>query len=297
MVSRCVRELELRIEYYTVLPSSLYTCKSLVTLRLEGYKVRVNVPGTVCLPSLKTLELQWVIYSNEDSLGLLLSCCPVLEDLVIKRGQRDNVKALVVTVPSLQRLSLWIASKCSSDGYVIDTPSLKYLIVKEHRDSSSYSIKHMPKLENAHAKVGRGIDLQKFLGSITSVKLLNTHKTLNQDFFIGYDFSMYRAGTVFDQLEYLKLNAFKNDWSKLLVRLLNASPNLRALTLSVYGYFDDQEQIRWSFEPSSIPKCLLKSLKTFKFKRFKGRSEERDFLSFLFKHTRCLKSSSILSSR
>ncbi|KAJ4902977.1 FBD-associated F-box protein [Raphanus sativus] len=44
-----------------LLPSSLYTCESLATLKLNGEKILVDVPRTVSLPSLKTLHLGRVI--------------------------------------------------------------------------------------------------------------------------------------------------------------------------------------------------------------------------------------------
>lgn len=53
VVSRCVREL--KISYLSnktdILPSSLYTCKSLVTLKLKG-PIIVDVPLMACLPCL-----------------------------------------------------------------------------------------------------------------------------------------------------------------------------------------------------------------------------------------------------
>ncbi|XP_024014448.1 FBD-associated F-box protein At4g10400 [Eutrema salsugineum] len=61
VVSRYVLELE--ISYFTyqneqdILSSSLYTCKSLVTLKLNGM-ILVDVPRMVCLPCLKTLRLE-----------------------------------------------------------------------------------------------------------------------------------------------------------------------------------------------------------------------------------------------
>ncbi|CAF1898987.1 unnamed protein product [Brassica oleracea var. botrytis] len=115
VVSRCVRVLS----------------TTLVTLKLEGNKILVDVPPTVCLPSLATLQLLCVTYFDEASLRMLLSNCPVLEDLVIERDTADdNAKGLVVVVPSLQRLSLQIDGGCCSyDGYVIDTPSLMYFKV------------------------------------------------------------------------------------------------------------------------------------------------------------------------
>nr|VDD59091.1 unnamed protein product [Brassica oleracea] len=69
-VSRCVRELSLRICYDTIdnkpfvpLPSSLYTCcNSLTALKLKGESIFVDVPQSVNLPNLKTLKLRDVTY-------------------------------------------------------------------------------------------------------------------------------------------------------------------------------------------------------------------------------------------
>ncbi|CAA7047949.1 unnamed protein product [Microthlaspi erraticum] len=179
-VSRFVRELS--IGYFCSnrkphdvlsLPSSLYTCNSLMTLKLEGETILVDVPRIVCLPSLKTLKLQRVTYSNEDSLGLLLSHCPVLEDLLIQRhDEGDNVRALVVNVPSLQRLSLRIGIECSSsDEYVIVTPCLKYFKIEDYRGFPSYLIEPMPILEEAYIEVLR--TMEKILESVTSVRRLS----------------------------------------------------------------------------------------------------------------------------
>ncbi|CAH8279913.1 unnamed protein product [Arabidopsis lyrata] len=261
-VSRCVRELSIYFHFYKepglLLPSILYTCKSLVTLKLEGYKILVDVPPTVCLPSLKTLRLRWVKYLKEDSLGLLLSHCPVLEDLSIERCHNDN-----------------------------------YFKVVDPRDSLSYLIEHMPELEEADINVKQNIE--KLLVSITSVKRLS----LQVGFRINKE-PVYDAGIVFNQLEHLKLFIRKDYWSKLLVRMLKDSPKLRVLNIYVHIFprFEEyQPDINihdlTSPEGISLPKCLLKSLETFEFSGYKGRQEERDFLSFIFKHACCLKSSTI----
>ncbi|CAA7015583.1 unnamed protein product [Microthlaspi erraticum] len=237
------------------------------------------------------IALLKVTYLNEDSLGLLPSFFPVLEDLVIERHGHDNVKAVVVTVPSLQRLSLWIDGRCSSDGFVIDTPALNYFKVEDHR-GLSYLIKHMPKLEEAFIAVGRGLD--EFLELITPVKRLSLQVFLNNE-----DESEYSDGIVFHQLEHLKLTICEDYWSKLLVRLLSDSPKLRVLNLDVHvnaSDFDNYERTNWSNELSFTPECLLKSLETFEFEGYEGRPEERDFLSLLFLKARRLKSTSIFRS-
>ncbi|XP_019087656.1 PREDICTED: putative FBD-associated F-box protein At5g56700 [Camelina sativa] len=151
-VSRGLRELSIHLSYgddNLLLPRFLYSCNSLVTLKLCEECILVDVPPTVCLPSLKTLELGSVTYSNEDSLRLLLSCCPALEDLSIDREDYDNLRKFVIIVPSLQRLTLCINEDCSSDGYVVVTPSLKYFNVVDERSPSPYFIEHMPELEKA----------------------------------------------------------------------------------------------------------------------------------------------------
>ncbi|CAN7122486.1 unnamed protein product [Brassica rapa subsp. narinosa] len=297
-VSRCVRVLSITSlsddKPDSALPSSLYTCKTLVTLKLEGNKILVDVPPTVCLPSLTTLQLSCVTYLDEASLRMLLSNCPVLEDLVIERDTADdNAKGLVVAVPSLQRLSLQIDGGCCSyDGYVIDTPSLMYFKVEDYRDRDgfSYLIKDMPKLEEADIAVKYG--LQEFLESVTSVKRLSIKVLFNNE-----EESMYCSCIVFSQLKRLKLSICNDDWSKLLFRLLKDSPKLRVLKLdraSRYQRFDEYERSSWDNEWSVTPNCLLKTLETFEFSGCMGRPEERAFLSFFFDNARCLKSTSIL---
>ncbi|XP_057435011.1 putative FBD-associated F-box protein At5g56820 [Lotus japonicus] len=74
------------------LPPGIFTCKTLVVLKLSGLMV-----GEVCyveLPSLKTLHLMEVYFRTRKDFILLLSGCPVLEDLhapTLTYLQRDHV--------------------------------------------------------------------------------------------------------------------------------------------------------------------------------------------------------------
>ncbi|CAA7047950.1 unnamed protein product [Microthlaspi erraticum] len=255
-----------------------------MTLKLHG-NILVDVPPTVCLPSLKTLQLRYVTYLNEDSLRLLLSHCLVLEDLLIaRRDKHDNLRAVVVNFPSLQRLSLQIVSVCSSDdGYVIVTPCLRYFKIVDHRDFHSYLMEPMPKLEEADIHVLGNIG--SILESITSVRRLSLGCNGPKEF-------VHRAGIVFNQLEHLNLSIYTHNWSDFLVWMLGHSPKLRALNLSVgrFPQFAVYQPVKWS----SVPECLLRSLETFEFKDYTGTQEQRDFLSFFFKHASCLRSASII---
>ncbi|XP_010476609.1 PREDICTED: putative FBD-associated F-box protein At5g56410 [Camelina sativa] len=99
-VSRGVRHLSIAYssdkEWYT--PIYLFTCKSLVSLKLEG---QISV-------------------SCQDFLQWVRSNCPVLENLTLKiiNKKRDSTEELSINVPSLQSLSVEIDGESDFDGYL-----------------------------------------------------------------------------------------------------------------------------------------------------------------------------------
>ncbi|EFH41926.1 predicted protein, partial [Arabidopsis lyrata subsp. lyrata] len=68
---------------YTPIPHELFTCKTLVVLKLQGESIKVEGLTTVCLPSLKTLHTDHSIIFSSVPLKLLLSNCNFLTDLKI----------------------------------------------------------------------------------------------------------------------------------------------------------------------------------------------------------------------
>lgn len=182
-ISRNLRELE--ISYYAypskpnILPRSLYTCKSLMTLKLDG-DILLDVPRMVCMSSLKTLQLRVVKYLNGESLPQLLSICPVLEDLVLDFEGVDNMGMITIVVPSLLSLSIRIPYDGFINGLVVNTPSLKYFKFEDHNDEThSCLIENMPKLEEAYVDVLLP-DIECLMGSISSVKRLTLSSEVNQ---------------------------------------------------------------------------------------------------------------------
>ena len=176
-LSHCLRELDILYESYPpskpiVLPSNLFTCKSLTVLKLDG-DIILDVPRMVSLPSLKTLQLQSVTYSKDETLQRLLYNCPVLEDLMLHlRDYGDTMQKLTVVVPSLLSLLLCIPYGHDRQGFVIDTPNLKYFKLVDDNDKSHYClIEHMPNLIEAHLDVSL-TDIKSLIGSIASVKRL-----------------------------------------------------------------------------------------------------------------------------
>ncbi|ESQ47201.1 hypothetical protein EUTSA_v10028223mg [Eutrema salsugineum] len=293
VVSRYVLELE--ISYFTyqneqdILSSSLYTCKSLVTLKLNGM-ILVDVPRMVCLPCLKTLRLECMTYLNEDSLQQLLSNCPVLKDLFVQSRGGNNLRKFIVIVPSLKRLT-FLGGDDHLDEIVVKTPSLKYL------DFTYYSFKihhclieNMPKLSEAYVNVSFPI-LERLIGSITSVKRL----TLLQVDYGSED--VYGGGFVFNQLVHLNLRMYQRYSLNVQVRLLKDSPKLRLLGLDLCRSRRDVHGtngvIFWN-QQSTVPECMLSSLQTFKFSGYLGRPEEKDLVIYVLKNAHHLKTATIL---
>lgn len=287
-VSRNLLEVQISHAYtkkvLNILPSSLYTCKSLASLKLNGMRTLVDVPRMVSLPCLKNLWLEGVKYKNEDSLQRLISNCPVLEDLFLNGCKGDNMVKFIVIVPSLQRLTVNIPEDI--DEFVIDTPSLKYFKI----DYCNYKrhhclIEYMPKLEEAYVEVSfDDIYIERFIKPITSVKRL----TLCIEGVYGGD------GFVFNHLEHLQLcicNEYNSD--EIVVRLLKDSPNLRVLDLFKMECHDTIGLYCWN-RPRTVPECILSSLQTFKCSGYLGTLGERDLVIYILKNANHLKTATIL---
>ncbi|EFH52640.1 F-box family protein [Arabidopsis lyrata subsp. lyrata] len=85
-----LRELEIdACIVHTLLPPELFTCETLVVLKLKGIVIDVEAPlTTVCLPSLKTLHIDHSSLFDFESLQMLLSSCNFLTDLMVTRESR-----------------------------------------------------------------------------------------------------------------------------------------------------------------------------------------------------------------
>ncbi|EOA16774.1 hypothetical protein CARUB_v10004993mg, partial [Capsella rubella] len=261
-VSSHVRELDMY--YYTksdenILPSSFFTCKSLVTLKLKFLPLMAGIiPTMVCLPSLKILEIE--TFSFAKSLQQLLFGCPVLEDLSLRYLDDEDIKEFTIIVPSL---------------YEIDTPSLKYLNLVDLNSREHYALaKNMPKLKEAYVV---SYNPKSLIGSIT------------------YD--LYGDGYVFQELEHLNLCVCKKDSSNLIGQFLKDSPKLRVLDISLVEDHEIHEHNGMEFwnQPSHVPECLMSSLQTFKWSPYFGRQQDRDIAVYILKNARNLKMATILA--
>ncbi|XP_023634360.1 FBD-associated F-box protein At4g10400-like [Capsella rubella] len=289
LVSRHIRVLIIYhylIHGRNILPSSLYTCNSLVSLILKG-PILLNVPRRVCLPSLKTLGLEGGTDVTNRFLKRLLSNCPVLENLVVDRFGCDGMRKLTVIVPSLQRLTLFLTNDL--DEFVLNTPALKQLRFRFHFSNCHFSmIEKMPELRKALVEIKRFSNIDSLIASISSAEHLFICPPLE---------AVYSDGFVFNKLKHLKICECKAYSSSFLVRLLKGSPKLQVLESSrMLGHGPDfkDDKNDWN-PPTTVPQCILSSLEIVKWFRYLGRSQERDLVTYILKNGRRLKAVTINS--
>ncbi|CAA7022030.1 unnamed protein product [Microthlaspi erraticum] len=245
-----VRELVLTVEFSQGsfrFPINLYKCEMLETLKLGGCgsSIILDVTSPVCLKSLRTLHLHYVFFKDEESVLNLLSGCESLETLLVRPSRNDDVKTFTIAVPSLQKLTIQSGYGDGAD-YVINAPSLKYLNIEACHHYGSFLIENAPQLVEAEIFSGNVI-----MGSLTSLK----HLTLS----ISHLEMKVPAGSIFNQLVYLKLFPSElEDWN-LLMLILDNSPILQVLKIqSGYGV---EARNEWK-APKHVPQCLSLHLKT-----------------------------------
>lgn len=168
---------ELIIKHYpghgrVTLSRRLCNSKTLVALKLKN-SILESISLPACFSSLRTLHLQYVKYSGDESVRSLLSSCPSLQNLVVRRHCEDKVKRFIVIVRYLQSLTVYLSPLhvvADSDAYMLNTPSLKYLNIKD-RCADLCTFEDMPFLEEAYLDVSF-THSEKFFESLTSVKKL-----------------------------------------------------------------------------------------------------------------------------
>ncbi|XVF58900.1 hypothetical protein PTKIN_Ptkin07bG0103200 [Pterospermum kingtungense] len=112
------------LPYY--LPLDIFTCGTLVTLKLDLELLILNVPDVVSFPRLKSLHLRSVEFLDDDSFKRLLASCIDVEKFVIKYCVLKILKELCISLQFLKRLTMVFPTSDQSGNYrvVLDTPML-----------------------------------------------------------------------------------------------------------------------------------------------------------------------------
>ncbi|XVF70562.1 hypothetical protein PTKIN_Ptkin11bG0171800 [Pterospermum kingtungense] len=256
-----VRELHLCIsnskQSTTVLPSILFTSKTLVVLKLQIDTV-LCVPSDVCLQNLKILRLQFFEFLNDGSLERLISSCVMLEDLVIYHCKLRNVSRLNICHPFLKRFTMIFGHMELSNSWImIDAPSLVYLEYMANI-AAGYSMKNLHSLVKANITLVldkyarqasnfycvKATELSRGLINVKSLRLSTSALKL---------LLCYEPLPLFEKLVKLKIHAYLSCcWENGIEKVLQSMPNLEKLAYP-------NEQIL-SYLPEEA--CSLSLLKT-----------------------------------
>ncbi|RID65337.1 hypothetical protein BRARA_D00538 [Brassica rapa] len=227
------------------------------------------------MKSLKTLHLFYAFYTNDESICNLLSGCPRLEELVVERSCEHSVKFFTIKVPSLQILRIYdYNDEDEFVGYVIDTPSLKYLEIG-YLGCPQFSL-NAPGLVVAY--IGR-------VSNVISESLVSVRRLVLNTIYPP-------TGCIFYQLVYLQIYTHEPGWYDLLTWMLEHSPKLQVLKLvGKYWINPDYHVLGWEWnKPKSVPECLLSHLETFVWSRYDWKGEkEEEVATYLLKNARGLK--------
>ncbi|XP_023645557.1 putative F-box/FBD/LRR-repeat protein At1g22000, partial [Capsella rubella] len=286
----------------TSFPKCLYTCDTLVELILSN-QILVDVSFQARLPSLLRLDLNYVVYKDEDSLVRLLSSSPVLKWLKVIRHENDNLKNFTVKVSSLKKLVYYgtrqknevevdevdfdedvvdeVGDNEDDDddltkSLVIDSPALTELDLTDELVDYCL-IENMPCIDVAYIFYTHNPD-DKFLRSLSSVIHLLLYLTK----------PMVACCNAIKFPRLIELYFFPNnlvDWLDPLMFLLQNSPKLETLTIQ-----NDSRDLPLSWnQPSSIPGCLLSHLEILRWKDYRGRQYEKQLLDYILANSKCLK--------
>ncbi|CAA7019170.1 unnamed protein product [Microthlaspi erraticum] len=285
--ARHVRELELDVSFRELVrfPSSLLISNTLETLKLNC-SVLVDVSSTVCMKSLRTLHLKSAVrYKDDESVRNLLSGCPNLENLLVHRPYNNVVVNFNIVVPSLKTLSIRdFTSEQKNGGYVINTPSLKFLSIERLKGYKFCLTEDASELVEANISNVSDIADENIFGSLKSAKRLSLGLSPME--------IAYPTGVIFSQLVYLEIDTHRAEWWNLLTFMLENSPKLQVLKLNDKSLRSNENIMvggKWN-QPEYVPECLLSHLRTFLWTRYDcEREEEKEVATYILRNAKQLK--------
>ncbi|CAA7062558.1 unnamed protein product [Microthlaspi erraticum] len=261
----CVRELIIEMvnsSSSVTLPRSLYSggCRMLMTLKLSNAVLvdASSLPSS--FPSLRNLSLVNMKYPGDEFVEMLMSKCPVLEDLVVKRCHNDHVTVFSVRVPSLKSLVLHkLTDRKEDTGFRIDAMSLESLSIEDYSSDICVVESNMSKIVEANVSISYG-GTEKLMGCVSSAKRLYLCVPSSKN--------AYPVDSVFHCL--IPLNSELSD-------LNSAIP------------FGLMKQDRAGVNQVELPVCLSSSLETLDWVKYQGAEEEKEVAAFILRSGCCLK--------
>uniref|UniRef100_A0A7N2MBA0 FBD domain-containing protein n=1 Tax=Quercus lobata TaxID=97700 RepID=A0A7N2MBA0_QUELO len=301
--ARKVKELDLDIFMHDSdvenlkLPPSFFSCRTLVVLKLSG-DIDIDTPSlSFNFPSLKILHLLEIslpsnINSQEHSFLRLFSSCPVLEDLSFTTDLFKGEYKLCV--PTLKRLS-FSENVYNESAYELEiyAPALEYF----NFEGDLGDIKFHEKLDNlVQANVESYVNedehkefyrewVFRLFTALSNVKFLS---------FSPYGTEWHNVGNIypssFQNLVQLDFNVTDCNWP-MLQDLLQNAPNLETLVVTK-EYTYGKSNLCWK-EPQYDRDYLPSHLTSFYYGGFEGLKDEEEFVKYILKEARVLKTATI----
>ncbi|KAI3913205.1 hypothetical protein MKW98_007221 [Papaver atlanticum] len=253
VIRRKVEEIHLLLPHWGVytpflIPSSLFTCESLVTLRMS-VPVVLNLPRSVHFPKLKLLTLQHVRIKDKYFIERLLSNCPVLEELGLESCRWDGIADLCIASPTLKRLSI---TKPPCGEININAPRLEYF------SCTRFLVKKHPADVNSETSIPEQAS--------NSINLLGALAPTE-------DHLLLKLPTFHNLSDLVVIWSYPSLIDRALFRLLQISPKLESLALDNENAPRSNEDDSWKL--NTVPECPkivsgLEHLKELEFIGFSG---------------------------
>ncbi|KAI8558057.1 hypothetical protein RHMOL_Rhmol04G0058900 [Rhododendron molle] len=284
--------LSLRWKAQPVLPCHLFTCQSLVVLKLSMYW-SLKVPSLTHFLNLKTLELSNVTFSDDNSTQHLFSSCPVLQELALVKCGWKNLKTITICIPTLKRLTIedeamWTRDflSCVTKIYAANLIHLRCIssLVVDFRlyDLSSLVDASIGLYDNVSVEDVTPQVLGLLSGVVSVRKLSITSATLEYLTLVENPLDLLPTFYNMTHLE-LKLEFYRALPLGVLMVLLEKSPKLE--------FLDFEEGIDSDEDTSTlgrVPSCFASSLKTVRIAYFDGNGVDMWFIMFLLKNATVL---------
>ncbi|XLQ98720.1 hypothetical protein S83_064919 [Arachis hypogaea] len=270
-----------------VIPNSVFSCASLVTLRLSGGNITFLSPSSSScgyhLPSLKTLEMHKVEASIDD-VAELLSHCTALETLILDLNRQVSEVGLRIHFPlSLKKLN-----------FRSDFDPIRIYGLECRQQFPSICVSNLHNVEEATINVTSRDFVLKFLVEFRWLRSL----VLGDLVFTCLPEAPPDLIPEFTSLRRLELAVRYFD-TRYIMNMLEKCPMLKVLVIVFItdSVNKDPHLLRVWEHPVKVPTCLASHLQVIKIKGYLETRYDRDFFAYVLQHGLVLESLDIQVDR
>ncbi|XP_045829305.1 F-box/FBD/LRR-repeat protein At5g22660-like isoform X1 [Trifolium pratense] len=280
---------------------------SKLTLNLTGYTL--NISNAIQFPSLKTLNLKYATFPNEESVEEFFSGCPRLEELTLINCYWLHIQKLTIAISTLRKLTIHFNHYCLQhcddfDKFSVkidavnllsltctSDPTIQFVIVNPPTSMLDAYIAfslHFPWDDRTHALYEEYLSrcAVVLLSGLASVKYL----TLSNDTFqeSPYVNDRFHLLPKFHNLTHLCLDSDICSFSRTsFTKFLLKCPKLEVLVFPLgSGILRQDDNHGWKSIP--VPRCIKSSLKKLHITDFCGYSWDIQFVEFFLENATVL---------